>query len=38
MARKSIRIRAEISGDVTEVKSLMDHPQETKPKKTEPAK
>ena len=37
MASKSIRIRANIKGDVTEVKALMSHPMETglrKDKKT----
>lgn len=37
MAKKSIRIRAKIKGDVTEVKALMSHPMETglrKDKKT----
>lgn len=37
MAKKSIRIRAQIKGDVTEVKALMSHPMETglrKDKKT----
>ena len=37
MANKSIRIRAKIKGDVTEVKALMNHPMETgqrKDKKT----
>jgi sulfur-oxidizing protein SoxZ len=37
MAKKSIRIRAKIKGDVTEVKALMNHPMETgqrKDKKT----
>lgn len=37
MAKKSIRIRANIKGDVTEVKALMSHPMETglrKDKKT----
>jgi len=29
MAEKSIRIRANIKGDVTEVKALMSHPMET---------
>jgi len=29
MASKSIRIRANIKGDVTEVKALMSHPMET---------
>ncbi|HEY5602446.1 MAG TPA: thiosulfate oxidation carrier complex protein SoxZ [Gammaproteobacteria bacterium] len=29
MAKKSIRIRAEIKGDVTEVKALMSHEMET---------
>ena len=38
MAKKSIRIRAKLKGDVTEVKALMSHPMETglrKDKKTE---
>lgn len=37
MAKKSIRIRAKMKGDVTEVKALMSHPMETglrKDKKT----
>jgi sulfur-oxidizing protein SoxZ len=37
MAKKSIRIRAKMKGDVTEVKCLMSHPMETglrKDKKT----
>ena len=37
MAKSSIRIRAKIKGDVTEVKALMSHPMETgqrKDKKT----
>lgn len=37
MAKKSIRIRARMKGDVTEVKALMSHPMETglrKDKKT----
>jgi sulfur-oxidizing protein SoxZ len=37
MAKKSIRIRAKMSGDVAEVKALMSHPMETglrKDKKT----
>ena len=37
MASKSIRIRANVKGDVTEVKALMSHPMETglrKDKKT----
>ncbi len=29
MAKKKIRIRAKIKGDVTEVKTLMSHPMET---------
>jgi len=37
MAKKSIRIRAQLKGDVTEVKALISHPMETglrKDKKT----
>ena len=29
MAKKSIRIRAKMKGDVTEIKALMSHPMET---------